>query len=244
MSLFLSLSAMGEEIKTIRIATPAWEKQTNEDGTGLFFDIIRRIYEPEGIKMAFEIVPWKRAENMVALNHADAMLCVAEQNIGDQLSSRYPIYADSVVAIFKKEKAAKWNGQKSLEKMKAIWLRGYDMHKNPGMGELKLNFDEIDSHDQAWKMLKNNRAEVYIETLVDVWEPAKRNGIDMNNYQAETLWTENYYVAFSKSDKSKELIEIYDKKIPEMLQSGELKKLFEKWEYEFLPDVWKPKRDS
>jgi ABC-type amino acid transport substrate-binding protein len=93
-------------------------------------------------------------------------------------------------------------------------------------------------------MLENNRAEVYIETLVDVWEPAKRNGIDMNNYQMETLWTENYYIAFSKSDKSKKLIEIYDKRIPELLQSGELKQLFEKWKYEFLPDIWKPKRDS
>jgi polar amino acid transport system substrate-binding protein len=138
MSLFLSVSATGAEIKTIRIATPAWEKQTNEDGTGLFFEIIRSVYEPKGIKMIFEIVPWKRAENMVALNRADAMLCVAEQNIGDQLSTQYPIYGDSVVGVFKKENTAKWNGKKSLEGMRAIWLRGYDMHKSPGMEGIKL----------------------------------------------------------------------------------------------------------
>jgi hypothetical protein len=66
--------------KTIFIVTPEWDGQTNKDGTGLFFDIVRSVYEPEGIKMKFEIVPWKRAELMVISDKA-ALLDSYEENI-------------------------------------------------------------------------------------------------------------------------------------------------------------------
>ena len=74
MALLSAVPVSGGEIKTIHIVTPAWPDQTNEDGNGLFFDIVRSIYEPAGIKMKYEIVPWKRAELMLNSNRADAMV--------------------------------------------------------------------------------------------------------------------------------------------------------------------------
>lgn len=51
---FPAASVSGEDtdkITDIHIATPLWEGQTNKDGTGLFFDIVRSVYEPAGLTM-------------------------------------------------------------------------------------------------------------------------------------------------------------------------------------------------
>ncbi len=236
--LCLAGSALGE-IKAIRIATPSWEGQTNRDGTGLFFEIVRKVYEPAGIKMEHKIVPWKRAEKMVISSRADAMLCVASQNIGNQLAPKYPMYVDYTACVFKKNEIKEWKGLETLNGKTTVWLRGYDFHKNPHMKEVKLKkWYEIDGCDQAWSMMGKTRADVYIDAFVVIQSYTKANKIDMSSYQMETLWGENMYMAFANSERSKKLIEVYDKRIIELLRSGELKRLFEKWNDKFTPDAW------
>lgn len=39
-----------DKITEIHIVTPSWAGQTNEDGSGLFSDIVRNAYKPAGIK--------------------------------------------------------------------------------------------------------------------------------------------------------------------------------------------------
>lgn len=244
-SLFLALlasaSVFGEEIGTIHIVTPSWEGHTNEDGTGLFFDIVRSVYEPVGIKMEYEFVPWKRAEHMVADNEADAMLCVVEQNIStDMLSPRYPMVVEYTAAVFKKEKIQEWKGIESLADKHLVWLRGYDYHKNPLLKDIRFKWDEVDKAFSAWGRMENDReADIYIDSVVDIRNYIRTNNIDMTPYRMEDLWGENAYMAFAKSEKSEKLIEIYDRRIIELFKAGELKKLFEKWDlYPYPPEAW------
>lgn len=241
LAMAFTVPAAGEDIRTIRIVTPSWEGQTGKDGTGLFFDIVRSVYEPVGIKMRYEFVPWKRAEKMLSSKEADAMLDVHRQNVGDEmLMPKYPMVVDYVVAVFKKGRFG-WKGPESLSGKNAIWLRGYDLHKNPNMKGVNFGKrEEVDEYRQAWGMLERDRTDVYLEVLVDVQAYISKNKIDMAPYQTETLWGEKGYMAFSKSEKSEKLIRIYDKRIIELFKSGKLKALFEKWgSYPFPPDAWK-----
>lgn len=241
LTLFLAVSAFAQdpgEIKTIRIATPSWEGQTNKDGTGLFFEIVRKVYEPAGIKMEFEIVPWKRATKMVKTDKADARLCVVKSS-RKQLFPNYPLWVEYVAAVYKKEKIKEWEGVKTLEGKVLIWLRGYDWHKSSYLKDLKLKWNEIDDRKQAWGMLESGRVDCYIDALIDINNYFNINKIDMTPFQVEVLWGDNSYVAFSITERSKKLIEIYDKRIIELFKSGELKKIFEKWNVRFSPDAWK-----
>lgn len=227
-----------EEINTIHIVTPAWEGQTNEDGTGLFFDIVRSVYEPVGIKMDHEIVSWERAEYMVKRNRADAMLCVAEQNIGkDVLAPQYPMSVEYTGAVFKKGAITEWKGVESLAGKQVIWMRGYDFHKNPYMEGITVTWSEVGEHAAAWKRLTMGiKADVYIDSLADIKDYINTNNVDMTPYQLETLWGENAYMVFSNSERSKQLIELYDKRIIELSKSGELQRIFEKWDsYSLYP---------
>ena len=240
MAFFPTLSVFGNEIgkiTEIRIVTPAWPDQTNEDGTGLFFDIVRSVYEPVGIKMTYEIFPWKRAEAMIASAEADAMLSALKRK--DRLTPEYPLWVEYTAVVFRKDKIKEWNGLKTLDNKRTVWLRGYDFHTISYLKSVKLDWAEIDEYESGWKMLEKGRTDFYIDALADIEQYIRKNKPDMNVYQVETVWGENAYMSFSKTEKSKKLIEIYDRKIIEMFKSGELKKIFEKWNVIFSPDAWK-----
>ena len=248
LALFLLLPippAFGQEvtkIETINIATPEWEGQTNKDGTGLFFDIIRSVYEPLRITMNFQLVPWKRAEQMVMAGKADALLDMYKEDMPESiLSPMYPLVVEHSVAVLKKDRIKEWKGPVSLDGMHAVWIRGYDYHKSRHLKGLKLKWTEIDDYTNAWNMLDSRRVDVYLDAYLDVRNFIKANNIHAPGYRLEIIGSDKGYVVFSKSEKGEELARIYDKRIIELFESGELKKIFEKWNYPFSPDAWKEK---
>lgn len=218
---------------SILVVTPMWEDQTHEDGTGLFFDIIRKVYEPFGIQMKYQIVPWKRAEDMINSNKADIIPAAYKDNPG--LYPKYPLYIDYTTAVFKKSRFPEWKGLETLKDKTAIWLRGYAFNDVPEIKALHLKWSEIDEYSQAWIMLNNDRADVYIESMIDLERYIRTNRIDMTPYQMKVLVSKNAYLKFSNTEKSKRLVELYDKRIPELIGSGELEALFKKWNVKFEP---------
>ncbi|MDM8537022.1 transporter substrate-binding domain-containing protein [Desulfobacterales bacterium HSG17] len=231
--------ATSSGIRTIRIFTPSWPGQTNADGTGLFFDIVRSIYEPAGIKMTYKIVPWKRAEKMLMTNQADAMVDVLKSNA--YITPVYPMNVLQQYVVFRKDNIKKWKGIETLENKSLVWIFGYDFHKNHHLKSKKFKWTEAKTHASAWQMVVKGRTDFYLDVLADFENYIKNNNIDMEHYGIENVWNENTYMSFANSEKSKKLIEIYDKRIITLFQSGELKKIFEKWNYKFSPDAWKSK---
>ncbi|MCP4349645.1 MAG: transporter substrate-binding domain-containing protein [Desulfobacterales bacterium] len=235
-----SVFSQTDKITKIRIATPSWEKQTSRDGTGLFFDIIREVYEPVGIKMEYDFVPWKRALKEVRLKKADAMLGVLlddakEQN---QIIPKYPMVTEYTTVVFKKGKIEKWEGVETLRGMHAIWIRGYNYHTSPQLKNLGLKWNEVDTYTGAWNLLARDRVDIYIDALHDIEQYIKVNNIDMNIYRREVLWGENSYIGFSKTERSEKLLKIYDKRIIELFRTNKLKEMHEKWGAKYLPEPW------
>ena len=56
----------------IILASEEWANATNRDGTGLYWDIFRAVYEPVGIKTKFIIRSYKGSVSLVKKNQADA----------------------------------------------------------------------------------------------------------------------------------------------------------------------------
>lgn len=243
LSLYSVTSAFGgdaDKIKAIHIATPEWDGQTNKDGTGLFFEIVRKVYEPAGIMMTYRFVPWKRAQKMVSSGKADAMLCVWEKHAKEnkQRIPKYPMFVEYTGAAFKKDNIKKWKGVPSLTGKRAVWLRGYNYHTSSQMKAIKLKWSEVDRYEQAWGMLEKGRVDVYIDALVDMDHYIKTNTVDMSPYRLEILWGQDAYLAFANTEKSKTLIEIYDKRIIDLFKTGELKNIYKKWDVRYSPDAW------
>lgn len=228
-------------VDRIRIITPMWEGQTNPDGTGLFFEIIRRVFAPEGIQMAYEFAPWKRAQILVKTGKKDAMLCVWAHHARQegQLIPRYPMYIEHTAAVYKKASIPKWGGIQSLDQRRLVWLRGYDYHREKQMEPVRPSgYQEVDSHEEAWLQLNLDRFDVYMDALIDIDGYIRTHGIDMAMYGKQILWSEKAYPAFSDSDRSRDLIRIFDRQIRILLDTGELKKIYEQWKQPFDDRYW------
>lgn len=235
------LAAEMAAIHSIAVVTPAWEGQTNPDGSGLFFEIVRRVYEPADIKMTFSFAPWKRAQKLLAAQKADAMLCVWREDAlsEGQLIPYFPLTVEHTAAVFRKDRIGSWSGRQTLDGRTAVWLRGYDFHTSQLLAGIRLReWIEVDDPETAWKLLSQNRYEIYIDALIDLERYIASQRVDMAPFRMEILWRENTYVAFAATEKSRRLMEIYDHQIQELFKSGELKKLHEKWGARFYPEAW------
>ena len=112
---FCTCAAFAEEnrISTIDVVTPVWEGITNKDGTGLYFELLRMVYEPVGMEVNVDFVPWARAVKRVNLKKNDAML--GSYNTVDAFSSRYPLDTEYTAVVYKTASVKKWNGINTIE---------------------------------------------------------------------------------------------------------------------------------
>lgn len=217
------------EIKTIRIATPVWENLTHKDGTGLYFDLIRMVYEPRGIALDFEITPYKRAQVLIAKGKADA-LPAAYYDPNYEKNNIYPLYPmDTEVAsvVYKKGAISDWQRQSSMKGKKVVSLRGYVYNEYL---DVNVEYHEVDRREQAWEMMEIGRMDFYMDARGDLNAFLQNHKIDLARYAIQDVLHKKLYLWFGKNDRTRELVKIYDQRIPELSESGKLKALFEKYQ--------------
>lgn len=216
----------------IHIVTPEWEGQTHNDGTGFFFEILKKIYEPEGVRVSWEFANWNRSLNLLRNGHADAMPSVWKED-ADAAGLKVPalpLYIEYTVAVFKKELFPDWAGQNSLKGRSVVWYRGYDYHlRNPLKGII-MHRMEIPEEGNLWRLLDADRVDAFIDSRIDVDRYVDTHMVDTVVYRVAPLWGQKAYLAFSDRPSSMKLMHIFDKGMARLLASGELEKLHEKWQ--------------
>lgn len=61
-------------VAEIVIASEVWAGHTNADGSGLGWDILRKVYEPVGVRLKIRSVPYTRSVGLVQRHEADAWM--------------------------------------------------------------------------------------------------------------------------------------------------------------------------
>tara|TARA_R110001592_G_scaffold65156_2_gene200059 strand:+ start:580 stop:1278 length:699 start_codon:yes stop_codon:yes gene_type:complete len=209
------------------IVTPAWKTFTEEDGTGFYFELMKMLYEPIGIKIDYQITPWARSVAMISLKQADAL-------VGSYLEQadlfHYPqqaIWRDISSVVFKPS-IFKWKGIDSLQNKNIGWIRGYGYD---AYFDVPMNVTKLIDNKQAWKLLELNRIDFYIESLTDLKLYMQENTINSNEYEIENVLSKDMYVRFAKTAQGKKFADIFDQRIVELKQNGQLKELYLKWGY-------------
>ncbi len=225
---FMMLTAAhGQEpaMDKIHFVSESWDGITNEDGTGFCWELYRKVYEPVGIEMAFEIVPYARSVRMVQDKQADAAAGVYKDEFDKALFSDWHYLSDIVLVVFKKGKVDKWNGEESLDG-NIGWMRGYAFDEYL---KKDVKFYETDTRETALKMLAKDRLDFFIDTEAELEAALKEGTANADDIQIETLLKLNVYLAFAETDRGRRLMGIYDDRMAELTASGELKPLYEKW---------------
>ena len=231
-----SVTGYGQEIQKITVATEEWENNTNADGTGSFFEMIEAVYAMDGIAMEFEIVPYERSVEMTRTNEVDAWVASYEEEEDFALFPNWHFDADIVTAVFKKERYPEFNGVDSLEGNVVSWIRGYAYDEYI---ETDMNIYRLDKRTSAMEMLVRDRIDFYldadaeIQVMIDDREFNRTINFWKESYEFAEILRLNLYLAFADTEKSKQLIEIWDRNFPILLESGEIRRIYDKYEVDF-----------
>ena len=230
--------ALATNLKEITVVSEPLPGLTNEDGTGLYWDILRAIYEPQGMTVNIRIVPLKRALVMIEDKTADAMLGHYRGDSKDFIFPQWHYSAQNICAIFKKGRLT-WNGQHSLVGKRVAWIRGADYDKYLSV---PVNGEEKNDHIGPLLMVNADRIDVFLEDraeLLKTFEVSadrlKQDGFQHENFQIEPVLELKLYPAFADTPRGRKLAEIFDDRMPQLLSSGRLNALFEQWNFGTFP---------
>ncbi|GGA71656.1 hypothetical protein GCM10011369_11800 [Neiella marina] len=211
---------------------------TNADGSGLYWDILRAIYQPRGIEVIAKVVPLKRAQLMTEKSHADAML---GHHRGDSTQMIFPQWhygSQQIYALFSPARL-NWQGISTLQGTPAAWVRGanYDAYL-----PLEMQFEQSIDHLGPLLMLASGRVDVVLDDGIELQKNFRRHaerlmlaGFDSNEYQLEKVLDLKLYLAFTNTAKGRKMANIFDEQLPMMLRNGQLEALYRKWQISDFP---------
>lgn len=227
----MSFFTFSREIQHISILCEEWKNYTNSDGTGAYWEVIKRVYEPLDIKVETQTLPWSRAKQMVKNRHADAYLgdYFSDDHGDDYLYPNWHIsIEDPVIVVFKEKFEPQWTRYNinALSGKKVSWIRGYgfDSHFLNKVSVIPVTVGDI---QQALELLRMDRIDFFLDY---------RSHIDLLNIKHKRIYKEKIaklgeklFVVFSNTPRSETLLEIFDRRMHALSKSGEIEQIYIKY---------------
>jgi len=222
-----SFEVKRSQIKTINIVAPMWEDYTNDDGTGMYWDILRTIYSNEEIKLKPSTVPWNRALKMVTKYQIYNAIVGEYRDSKEALTfPKYPIDVEYMSALTKNSAAA-WQGPSSLTGKRVGWIKDYNVIIE---SQRDFTLREFRTTEQGLELLNAGKLDYIIDEWDEIAIVLKNKNLAIEDYDMNDMRKgRDVYVAFAISGMSKALIEIYNEQVEAMVKSGSMQAIYKKW---------------
>lgn len=191
--------------------------------TGLITDILNAVYKREGVVFRHETMPYARALQALAVGKIQCTLDVGKQKIGLQPKSIIAFYDLSVAFM----RGTEWKGPESLRGKKVAYLHGFDIAKI-----LKLNVVPQLVYDltSAFHMLDRGFASYILDDGRLLKDALFESRLPSYEFEVEHLKTFEVRPIFADTPDGRKFLEIYDRRIPEMIETGELDEIFTRYD--------------
>ncbi|EGA63737.1 substrate-binding periplasmic protein [Vibrio brasiliensis] len=226
------------EYERVKIVSHEWKGYTDAYGTGLYWDIIREAFDTQGINIYVEVMPWKRAKHAVEHNAANAYVGDYYHPQHDGRQFLYPRWhlsiEEDVVVVLSHSDLMNWQqqGLNSLANRKVAWVRDYGF-EHQLLQNIPVNMKEVDDVYSAIELIKKGR----VNALLDY--RSALTGSDLLSSSQYSIRTakagEKLYVVFSNSLESQRLIDTFDLGMEELVNSGRLENIYQKYQLDYQP---------
>lgn len=225
--LMTALPLQADSGKTIRTAGPSWENFTNEDGSGLYHEIIREVFA--GYEVQHLYVSTVQANSMVAIGRADIKMCETKE-IDSLILARLPMYENDFYALFLWEVIGKWEGIQSLNGKKVVWRKGYYSELD---FDVPVKFTEVRSGESALKMVRYGRADFYVDDINLIKHSFQSAGETFNPeiYGVEKVGSREYFPVFANTPRGRNLREYYEQEMLRLYKQGSLQEIYKRWNF-------------
>lgn len=204
------------------IVSEEWSDYTNADGTGLAWDLLRKVFEPAGYKVSTRAEPYTRAFGLVQRGEADVWVG-SYKDEADSLYPRWNFDVDHVYALGLSSRPSP--DVNLLGQYKLAWLRGYEYQRY--LPNIK-HYTEVQRRIGILSMLDLGRADYYIDSLSEI-QVLLRDSPRQSSYKVTHVAELPLYIGFTDSAKGHQLRTLFDQRMDELVPSGQLRELFAKW---------------
>lgn len=207
----------------IHLASEEWEGYTAADGHGLGWDVLRQVFEPAGVKVDIRTEPYVRSLGLAERGEVDACVGSYRDDSEGVLYPHWNFDTDHIYALGLVSSPVPT--PQTLGNYRLAWVRGYDYQDYlPNV----RHFDEVQRRTGIESMLIHNRADFYIDALTEVDEVIKR-AKDPSQLRRTHIAELPLYLCFAKTSKARALMALFDQRMEQLVKSGELKPIFERW---------------
>lgn len=209
----------------IRLASEVWEAYTEADGTGLGWDVMRKVFEPAGVRLSIHSVPYTRAVGLVQRGEADAWVGAYRDEIeGQVLYPKHHYDRDQIVALGLKDKPVPTLD--GLSKYRLVWVRGYGYQEYlPNVRDYR----EVQRRGGILGMLDLGHADFYIDARPEV-DYVLGQTAQPQQYRVTNLTQLPLYLGFADTPRGQVLVALFDRRMTQLIASGELRPIFARWQ--------------
>lgn len=211
--------------RPIRWVTDSWPNYTDEDGSGLYHELIRSIFNREQ-EFNVQYAPWLRALELVKSGNAD--FTGAMPLNANYVMSQHVVLNQPVSVLIKKTNITRVN-LPNLPTMVGVWRSGY---RNELLSEdLKslVNGVPTESADSGFNLVRHNRVDYFID-IRTILATHLAKQIDKSEFALVDLNSVNLYMAFSKSERGQQIAKLFDERFSELKKSGKLAEIYSKYQ--------------
>ncbi|WP_316897937.1 transporter substrate-binding domain-containing protein [Pseudodesulfovibrio indicus] len=208
-------------------AGPSWESFTNEDGTGLYHEVLEAVFALYGIKVRHEYVPSERADELVRLGWVDMMTCDDRAQLPLRLA-RYPLYANDYFVFYDKNRIGEWMGDETLRGKEVAAQKGF---YHDWDFSVPVRIREMSSGVKCLEMVLLARSDFYVDDRVFIEDSIRESGEqpDRTRYLIRKAGNRSYHPVFATTPRSDLVIKMYDDGMSTLHKSGALRPIYEKW---------------
>jgi polar amino acid transport system substrate-binding protein len=207
---------------------------------GYVIEILKAVFEKDGGKVDYSIMPWKRAVGEVEKGAVDGVIGALKSDTPEFIFPEEPIGISENACFVKKGSPWTYSSLESLKDHRLGIVNGYSysdkldeyIKQNQGNARLIDESSGDNADEQAIRKLQAGRIDTFVEVRMVFWAQVTRLGLKTEDFAEAGLVSqaEPLYVSFSpKRPEARALAARLTAGIREMRASGELAKILAKY---------------
>lgn len=215
--------------KHIDLVADTWHDLTRKDGTGLYFDVIRAVYEPVGVAVRIRILPYARTVNLVRDKRADAWVASFLKEKDFPLYPQWHFDQNAQMVLYTARSELPYQDQSSLANRRVAWLRDFGLDRYI---KVPMRVTEVDTLASALGMLDHGRIDYVIGARSDLQDYIRDAKVDMSRYQMKFVMHLGLYLAFADTPRAAALRDIWDRRMETLHKNDAFLALYRQYGYE------------
>lgn len=210
----------------VLVASSDWLGFAQDDGHGLYFDVIRAALKTQGISIQTQASNWKRARFAFAEQRVDILACDYKENHPNAIYPRWHLDTDPAVILFSRHHVASLS---QLADQPVAWVLGYEFAK---LVPATVQVLEVSTHADGFRLLQLGRVSAvisYAEQVPTEWA--------LPLYQYPLQPPRALYPVFQNTQAGRELALKFDAGMAQLYASGQLQPMYKPliWQRAALP---------